>query len=193
MSDHQPFDLAERKQRRLRLLQYGATVFIAFLIAAVNHGVQGRYDVAWVLVAGALMMPLGLWLSKYRSSYAAGALMLIAVVGTLSIIMWRSDGLHDSALLSFPVILVGAAQFFRPRHFLAVTVFILAIVLLIGVGTLWGWRSAMVPGTEMDRITDSMSILAAGGYLTWLLTQDMQKTSRACARRFARCTHRRQT
>jgi len=176
LSDHQPFDLAERKQRRLRLLQYGATVFIAFLIAAVNHGVQGRYDVAWVLVAGALMMPLGLWLSKYRSSYAAGALMLIAVVGTLSIIMWRSDGLHDSALLSFPVILVGAAQFFRPRHFLAVTVFILAIVLLIGVGTLWGWRSAMVPGTEMDRITDSMSILAAGGYLTWLLTQDMQKT-----------------
>ncbi|MDE2417721.1 MAG: EAL domain-containing protein [Burkholderiales bacterium] len=175
MADLTSFDSAERKLRKLRLVQYGTTVFIAFLMTAVNHWYQNRFDVAWTLAAGALMMPVGLWLSTYRSSYAASVLMLVAVVGTLSVIMWRSDGLHDSALLSFPVILVGAAQLFKPRHFLAVMLLILLIVLFIGAGTVLGWRSMLVPSTELDRLIDSLAILTAGGYITWLLTHDLQR------------------
>jgi hypothetical protein len=148
------------------------------VLTAINYWWQGRMDVALILIACGLTMPVGLWINHYRSSYAASVLLMLSITTALAAIMWRSDGLADSALLGFPVILVGAAQMFRPRHFLAVVVFMLSIVLLLGLGTLFGWRTVFVAGTHLDRITDTISILAIGGYLTWLLTNDMQKAQK---------------
>lgn len=169
-------DVDELTLRRKRLFQYSVSVLIVVVLTAINYGWQGRLDVALILAACALCMPICLWINQYRSSYVAAILLLLSITLALAAIMWRSDGLTDSSLLGFPVILVGAAQMFKPRHFLMGLIFILTVVLLIGLGTVFGWRTVFVAGTDIDRITDSISILAIGGYLTWLLTRDMQKT-----------------
>jgi len=150
------FDLDEHALRRRRLLQYGVTVLVVVVLTAINYWWQGRMDVAMILVACGLTMPVCLWINHHRSSYAASVLLLLSITTALAAIMWRSDGLADSSLLGFPVILVGAAQMFRPRHFLAVVIFMLSIVLLLGLGTIFGWRTVFVAGTDVDRITDSI-------------------------------------
>jgi diguanylate cyclase (GGDEF)-like protein len=162
--------------RKRRLFQYSAIVLVAFFLTAVNYGLQGRMDVAAVLMACALTMPVCMWVNARHSHYRASLLMLTTIIFALSMVMWRSDGLADSAMLGFPVILVAAAQFLKPRDFLIGLGLMLLIVLGVGLGTLMGWRSTTVAGTDTDRITDSLTILAIGGYLTWLLTHDMQKS-----------------
>jgi diguanylate cyclase (GGDEF)-like protein len=172
------FDVDEHTLRKRRVFQYGITVLVVVVLTSINYWWQGRMDVTLILIACGLTMPVGLWINHHRSSYAASVLLLVSITTALSAIMWRSDGLSDSSLLGFPVILVGAAQMFRPRHFLAAVIFMLSIVLLLGLGTIFGWRTVFVAGTDIDRITDSISILAIGGYLTWLLTNDMQRAQK---------------
>ena len=162
--------------RKRRLFQYSAILLVALVLTAINYGLQGRMDVVVILMSSALTMPLCMWINYRHSHYMASQMMLASIVLALSALMWRSDGLEDSSLLGFPVVLVGAAQFLKPRHFVAALGIMLFIVLGIGLGTELGWRTLAVAGTETDRITDSLSILAIGGYLTWLLTHDMQKS-----------------
>ncbi|MEY4736631.1 MAG: hypothetical protein RL302_950 [Pseudomonadota bacterium] len=159
-----------------RLFQYSAVVLVAFVLTAINYGLQGRMDVVLILLASALTMPLCMWVNVRRSHYLASLLMLASITLALSALMWRSEGLADSALLGFPVILVGAAQFLKPRHFVVLLGLMLLIVLGLGVGTVMGWQTMAMAATPTDRITDSLTILTIGGYLTWLLTHDMQKS-----------------
>jgi diguanylate cyclase (GGDEF)-like protein len=162
--------------RKRRLFQYSAIVLIAFVLTAINYAIQGRMVVVAILIANALTMPVCMWLNARRSHYSASILMLVSIAIALTMLMWRGEGLADSSLLGFPVVLVGAAQFLKPRHFMMVLVLTLFIVLGLGVGTVMGWRTMLEAGTDIDRITDSLTILAIGGYLTWLLTHDMQKS-----------------
>jgi diguanylate cyclase (GGDEF)-like protein len=159
-----------------RLFQYCTVVLVAFVLTAINYGLQGRMDVVLILLASALTMPLCMWVNVRRSHYLASLLMLASITLAMSALMWRSEGLADSALLGFPVILVGAAQFLKPRHFVVLLGLMLLIVLGLGLGTLMGWQTMAMAATATDRITDSLTILAIGGYLTWLLTHDMQKS-----------------
>jgi diguanylate cyclase len=159
-----------------RLFQYCTVVLVAFVLTAINYGLQGRMDVVLILLASALTMPLCMWVNVRRSHYLASLLMLASITLALSALMWRSEGLADSALLGFPVILVGAAQFLKPRHFVVLLGLMLLIVLGLGVGTVMGWQTMAMAATPTDRITDSLTILTIGGYLTWLLTHDMQKS-----------------
>ena len=159
-----------------RLFQYCTVVLVAFVLTAINYGLQGRMDVVSILLASALTMPLCMWVNVRRSHYLASLLMLASITLALSALMWRSEGLADSALLGFPVILVGAAQFLKPRHFVVLLGLMLLIVLGLGLGTLMGWQTMAMAATPTDRITDSLTILTIGGYLTWLLTHDMQKS-----------------
>jgi diguanylate cyclase len=159
-----------------RLFQYSAVVLVTFVLTAINYGLQGRMDVVLILLASALTMPLCMWVNVRRSHYLASLLMLASITLALSALMWRSEGLADSALLGFPVILVGAAQFLKPRHFVVLLGLMLLIVLGLGVGTVMGWQTMAMAATPTDRITDSLTILTIGGYLTWLLTHDMQKS-----------------
>ena len=169
-------DTVDKSLQRRRVFQFGLLVLAGFVVTAILYGLQGRVDVTWILMAGALCALGCIWINRHHSSYSASVLLLLTVFGALSAIMWHSDGLHDSALLSFPVILLAAGQVFKPRHFLATVALMLTVVLLLGFGTLFGWRTAMVAGTELDRLTDTFTILAMGGYVTWLVSHDMQKS-----------------
>jgi diguanylate cyclase (GGDEF)-like protein len=167
-------DAEEATVRSRRVFQFALLVFIAFSGTAAQYGLQSRWDVVLSLGLGAALMLPCQWLN-HRGHYEAAAGMVLSVA-TLSLfsIMWFSDGLRDSSLLGYPVILIGAGQLLKPRHFWMLLTFMLVCVVMLGLGTLNGWRTGITPGTELDRLTDSVSILLINGFLVWFLTYDMQ-------------------
>ena len=174
MSNTRLDDMEEATIRSRRVFQFALLVFIAFSGTAAQYGLQSRWDVVLSLGLGAALMLPSQWLN-HRGHHEAAAGMVLAVA-TLSLfsIMWFSDGLRDSSLLGYPVILIGAGQLLKPRHFWLLLAFMLGCVVLLGLGTLNGWRTGITPGTELDRLTDSVSILLINGFLVWFLTYDMQ-------------------
>ncbi|NBW48574.1 MAG: EAL domain-containing protein [Betaproteobacteria bacterium] len=174
MSNPRHDDVEEAAVRSRRVFQFALLVFIAFSGTAAQYGLQSRWDVVISLGLGAALMLPSQWLN-HRGHHEAAAGMVLSVA-TLSLfsIMWFSDGLRDSSLLGYPVILIGAGQLLRPRHFWVLLAFMLGCVVMLGLGTLNGWRTGITPGTELDRLTDSVSILLINGFLVWFLTYDMQ-------------------
>jgi len=168
-------DAEEVAVRSRRTFQFGLLVFIAFTCTAIQYGFQSRWDVVVSLGTGAALMLPGQWWNYKGHHEAAAGLVLGTATLSLFSIMWFSDGLQDSSLLGYPVILIGAGQLLRPRHFWFLLAGMLICVLLLGLGTLNGWRTGVTPGTELDRLTDSLSILLVNGCLIWFLTYDMQK------------------
>ncbi|WP_170211835.1 putative bifunctional diguanylate cyclase/phosphodiesterase [Rhodoferax bucti] len=166
-------DTEDAAIRSRRIFQFGLLVFIAFTGTAIQYGMQSRWDVVISLGLGAAMMLPGQWWN-YKGHYEAAAGLILGTA-TLSLfsIMWFSDGLRDSSLLGYPVILIGAGQLLKPRRFWMLLMFMLGCVLLLGLGTLNNWRTGVTPGTELDRLTDSLSILLVNGFLIWFLTYDM--------------------
>jgi diguanylate cyclase (GGDEF)-like protein len=169
-----PVDSEEVVLRKRRIFQFTLLVFIAFSGTAIQYSLQSRWDVVISLGVGATLMLPCQWFN-HRGYHGTAAGMVLAV-STLSLfsIMWFSDGLQDSALLGYPVILIGAGQLLKPRHFWALLGFMLACVVILGLGTLNAWRTGITPGTELDRLTDSVSILLINGFLVWFITYDMQ-------------------
>lgn len=174
MSNPRHDDAEEATVRSRRVFQFALLVFIAFSGTAAQYGLQSRWDVVLSLGLGAALMLPCQWLN-HRGHHEAAAGMVLSVA-TLSLfsIMWFSDGLRDSSLLGYPVILIGAGQLLKPRHFWMLLTLMLGCVVMLGLGTLNGWRTGITSGTELDRLTDSVSILLINGFLIWFLTYDMQ-------------------
>ncbi len=159
--------------KRQRLFQFSGLMLVVFALSGLNYGVQGRSDVALILGAGALLMAVSLSLASRHSLLASGAVLWTTVTAVISIIIWRSDGLMDSALLAYPAILIGAGQLLRGRHFLGLFGGIVAFVSVLGIGTVQGWYLRGTPGTEIDRLTDTVTILLVSGFLIWVTAKDM--------------------
>jgi hypothetical protein len=49
----------------------------------------------------------------------------------------------------------------------------LGCVVMLGLGTLNGWRTGITSGTELDRLTDSVSILLINGFLAGMITVNL--------------------
>ena len=161
-----------------RLFQLASVVFAAFAITAVRYGVQGRWDIASLLALGATSMLVCLWLNQRAGTYAASALLWTSATCLVSAIMWRSDGLKDSALLAYPAILVGAAQLLKPQYFFGLLAAILLCVLGLGLGSVYGWRHDLATGTDLERLADTLTILVISGLMIWFLAMDMRNALR---------------
>lgn len=175
MPDSSPTDTGEAALRSRRLSQFAALLFVAFTGTALHYGFQHRWDVVLILVTAALLMLPSQWLNHRGHQQASAVVILGAATLALSCIMWRSDGLRDSSLLGFPVILIAAGQLLKPRQFWWLLTGMVLSVLLVGLGTLHGWRSETTPGTDLDRLTDSLTILLVNGVVVWFMAYDMQK------------------
>lgn len=174
MSNPRHDDAEEATVRCRRVFQFALLVFIAFSGTAAQYGLQSRWDVVLSLGLGAALMLPCQWLNHRGHHEAAAGIVLSVATLSLFSIMWFSDGLRDSSLLGYPVILIGAGQLLKPKHFWILLAFMLGCVVILGLGTLNGWRTGVTPGTELDRLTDSVSILLINGFLVWFLTYDMQ-------------------
>jgi diguanylate cyclase (GGDEF)-like protein len=186
LTQDQQYERDEQALLRKRLSQFSAVVFVAFTLTAVQYGLQSRWDIVGFLLGGAASMAGCMLLARQHQLPSASLLLWTSVTVVVSAIMWRSDGLHDSTLLAYPVILIGAGQLLKPRYFFGLLAAMLLCVMVIGLGSLWGLRTDVTPGTEVDRLTDTLTILLVGGFLIWFLAYDVQATLARLKQQIAR-------
>ena len=175
MSNLSVTDLEERTLRKRRLFQFARLSAITFGTTVFLYAYQARWDIVAILALATLAMLLALWLNAHDHPNATTLIILYSATLALFAIMWRSDGLKDSALLGYPVILMAAGQLLSPRRFWGLLACMVACVLVLGIGTMAQWRTVATPGTDMDRLTDSVTFLLVAGFIIWFLAYDMQR------------------
>ncbi|MBT0569563.1 EAL domain-containing protein [Curvibacter sp. CHRR-16] len=160
--------------RQRRLMQMALLVLVSFSGTAVLYGLRDRWDLVLPLTLTATLMLPVLWMVHHGMHQWGMQVMLMGVTIAISYMLWINEGLQDTVLLSYPVILSAAAQLMSPRRFWVLLACMLGCVLLIGLGTQYGWRSVQIPSTIDERITDSLTILIVNGFVIWFLSRDMQ-------------------
>ncbi len=176
------FDEQSQRQRRLR--QYAALMFLALSSMA---GLRGRHGgsgmLALVGLTGVALL-LCLYWNAQKRTYPAQLLLWASASLAFGALMWQFEGLHDSALLSLPLILLGAGQNLRKSHFLWLLLALLALVLGLEFATAWGLRAAL-PNTEGSRLGDTLIMLATAAGLGWFVAADMRAAQERHVRQIA--------
>jgi len=170
MSTAQPDETRSQSLLKRRVMQFSGLILVAFVAMALR-GASTRDHAALVAGSAAVVVCL---LLNHQGHTRAASVLLWATVGTMStVLMLLNHGLHDPALLAYPVILVGAAQVLRPRYFLLLLAALLLLVLSIGLATPSGLRT---DGTAVDGVdlSQTLAILAATGGMVWLMATDMR-------------------
>lgn len=90
----------------------------------------------------------------------SGGLLTLSLLGFLEEMIWKYDGLHDTAMVAVPGVLVLASLVLKRRFFFAVTIVILSSAAGLGYLELLGVvRSAHAPATTPLDIIDLLVIL----------------------------------
>ncbi|MEN9538013.1 MAG: hypothetical protein RLZZ126_248, partial [Pseudomonadota bacterium] len=166
----------EERLRRLRHANAFARLTVgATVLAALFSWWMGTL---WVTI-GCCLTALGMSCASHllqRRMLDAGVWLISLTAGAMLFgFTWLGDGLLDSVLLGVPILFVAAAQWLRPKPFLALVGCTLAGVVLIGVASHLGWRADPDPGRQVLRVVDTLLILSIGGLVVWLLTQEMSE------------------
>lgn len=172
--------------RKRRMMQMVMLVLVSFGGTAVLYLLRNRPDVsAYLGTTAAAMVPV-MWLIRRGRHDAAMMTLLLGVTTCMTLLIWQNEGLQDTVLLAYPALMTAAAQLLNPRRFWLFTALLLLSSLLIGLGTLFGWRDSSLPSTIEERITDCLTILLVTGILIWFLSRDMQLVMLNFQRQIAR-------
>ena len=152
-------DRTEAHLRARRLTQIaGLTMagLAALSARAVSHGQPGT---AVIMGLGVLVMLSCLVLNRLGSTASANLLLIVSLGIMVALLMWRGEGLRDSALLAFPAVLISAGLLIERRHFVP----LLAAMVLTGAGialsTQLGWRVDRPGDAVFDRAIDTAGAL----------------------------------
>jgi PAS domain S-box-containing protein len=112
----------EEKSRITRLLH---PVLITLLLASIISGiilwfVGPRID-SFALWIGSIIMIASLWLEWRGIVQSAFFLVILAMMGVISYIIFVGNGIHDTAMMLFPGIIIVAGLVLRKRGLIIVT------------------------------------------------------------------------
>lgn len=168
-------DRTEAHLRARRLTQIaGLTMagLAALSARAVSHGQPGT---AVIMGLGVLVMLSCLVLNRLGSTASANLLLIVSLSIMVALLMWRGEGLRDSALLAFPAVLISAGLLIERRHFVP----LLAAMVLTGAGialsTQLGWRVDRPGDAVFDRAIDTAVILLITGFAVWIMVGDLHR------------------
>ena len=112
----------EEKDRVVHLLH---PVLLTLLIASIISGIilwfSGPRIDAFALGIGSVIMIAALWLEKRGSIQVAFLLVMIASLAVISYIIFMGNGIHDTAMLLYPGVIVIAGFLLRRRGLILVT------------------------------------------------------------------------
>lgn len=169
-----PLDGAQAQVRNRRLIQISSITMAGLTVVAVRALMFESMGVALILATGIVTMLLCQFLSWRGATEAASGLYVLALTVMVSFLLWRGEGLRDSALLAFPAVLIVAALLVKPRHFVA----LVGAMVLIGIGvaasTHLGWRQDRPADQLMDRAIDTTIILLITGFAVWVMLGDLR-------------------
>ena len=162
--------------RARRLTQIARLVLIAETATAVIYAWHGAWLIAMALATGAVLCGLCLAISRGGRQSLGGAVLLASLTLLASTLMWISDGLHDVALVTYPVILIMAGLLGAKRYFFLLLACMLGFVSWLALATyVWHTRqdNVLAGGAALWRDTNVILLVSAAA--VWIVIDDMQK------------------
>ena len=168
-------DATEQALRGKRLVQISSLTMLGLAILASRALLTGRWTEACVMGAGIAMMLLCQALNRRGGTDTANLLLVLALTAMVSVLMWRGEGLRDSALLAFPAVLISAGLLIRPAHGPRLLLAMVLVVALLLGASLLGLRVDSSPDRLVDRTVDVTIILVISGFAVWVMVGDLHK------------------
>jgi len=161
--------------RERRLTQIARLVVVAESLTALAYAWHGAWLIAATLGGAAAMALLCLLLSRRRRQSLGGAVLLASLTVLASALMWISDGLHDVAVVTFPVILIMAGLLGAKRYFFILLAGMLGFVSWLALCTyVWHTRADNVLAGGLALWRDTNVILLVSAAAVWIVIDDMQ-------------------
>ncbi len=171
-------DAAQSKLRSRRLVQIASLTIAGLVIIGGRSLLNDRLPQASMLGLGIATLVFCIVLNRRGYTDEANLLLIVSLSVMVSGLMWRGQGLSDSALLAFPAVLVAAGLLLRPRQFVALSVAMVLMAVAIAVTTQMGWRTDQINDTLTSRAVDATIILGITGFAVWVMIGDLQRILR---------------
>ena len=164
-----------RGLRARRLVQIGRMVLIAESVTAVLYASHGQWPVALALTAASGMAVICLMIARRDHQALGGGVLLASLTVLASTLMWISEGLHDVALVAYPVILIMAGLLGARRYFFIILAGMLGFISWLSLATyVWHTRSDTLAAGGLAIWRDANVILLVSAAAVWIVIDDMQ-------------------
>ena len=168
-------DSYEQALRARRLVQIARLVMAAQVVTAAIYISHRQWGVVIALSIAALLSAACLALSRRGRAHLGAAILLASLTLLSSALMWISEGLHDVALMTYPVILIMAGLLGTKRYFFFLLAGMLGFVSWLALATyVWHTRfdGRLAGGVSLWR--DTTVILLVSAAAVWIVIDDMQ-------------------
>ncbi|MBP9930870.1 MAG: EAL domain-containing protein [Rhodoferax sp.] len=172
----QSLDGLEQALRARRLVQIATVTITGLVIVLVRSLLEPSPTTATAILTLAIAtMLLCVYLNHRGSTNAANLLLLVALTTMAAALLWRGEGLRDSAMLTLPALLIVGALLVSPRHFVLLAVTMLLLGTGIAVATHFGLRQDAAPDRLLNRALDTTVILAISAFAVWAMIGDLHR------------------
>ncbi|UTA47255.1 EAL domain-containing protein [Simiduia sp. 21SJ11W-1] len=166
--------LQRRAQRLSHVIYWCMGGFITAmglnLWVGVNWYTQAIFALTLIALSQALRAISGQQVER------ASTILLWGITLCLSAVIAANFGLLDKGVLGFPALLIFAALFSKPRQFWILFSFILAVVTLLGIAQLSGWKPRITMNVTLSTLANTFTILAITGFSVHFLARDLRLT-----------------
>jgi hypothetical protein len=173
----EPLDTAELAFRGRRLVQISSLTMAGLAIIALRALITEQWNDAAIMGAGITTMLLCQLMNRRGATESANLLLVFALTAMVSLLMWNGEGLRDSALLTFPAVMISAGLLTKPAHVVRLLLAMLAVIALLLLSTLYGMRFDTRPDALANRALDTTVILLISGFAVWVMVGDLHKAT----------------
>ncbi|MFL6699102.1 MAG: putative bifunctional diguanylate cyclase/phosphodiesterase [Vitreoscilla sp.] len=166
--------IASRPLRDRRLVQATWATILAICVTALPDLLAQRWHNMPPLATGLAALGIVLLLVRQGRRDAAVALLLVALFGMVSLLMWQNGGLRDTSLLAFPCMLVFAAMLGTRRLYFGLFAAMVAMIAWVLYANMSGRHVNALPPLSYNTFIDLASVLFVTCVVAWLMASDMQ-------------------
>lgn len=176
-------------RRDQRLLQLSLICLVGTTVAAVAADGFTRHT----LVLSLVFMLLSGWFAWKKQSLLSATLLLFDITAMLTVLVWREGGIHDVAMLGYPMVLVLAAVLGNAYLFLGLLVFIMLSCSLLVILIVQGLFTVYIHPTSYAHLVYTNIIFGVTGFCIYLLAVDLYRAMNSLKDENARVREREQT
>jgi signal transduction histidine kinase len=148
-SKRQAFD---RRQRQLFEIQRGLlAALVVILVVALIFGLP---NTARTMLFALVALVVSMWLSWRGRVQSATIILLITFILLITWLLWKGNGIHDIAVIAYPVILIVASLVCERRAYLIIA----GLTILSAVFIIWMELSGLNP-TAGSGLTDPSDLI----------------------------------
>ncbi|HEY4079730.1 MAG TPA: EAL domain-containing protein [Burkholderiaceae bacterium] len=156
------------------------------LMSGAGSLFNGQWLDALVVELASAALLFGWWLAHRGRTTGATALLLSTLTAMLSALVWRNGGIHDSAMLAFPALLMFASILGRRDLLLRLCLFMGTVVVALVLSNVLGWHKNVVTTAGLYDMVDPLCILAATAGVAWMMAADLHRALRSAQQENAR-------